>query len=140
MKNQQESDEVPSEVTDAIEVDEFVPTLDRSHHDQHVRYTHQLPEDDAEATSRALVRVVPLAYGGLLGGLSDNLLLGLSGGVALSAAFDLYMGRDSVVRALFKSACRAIAAASQRLADAIARRGLKVPSALRAMRCGVSQP
>ena len=34
---------------------------------RHARYTHQLSEEDTEAVSRWLVRVVPLVFGAMLG-------------------------------------------------------------------------
>jgi hypothetical protein len=48
------------------------------------------------------MRIVPLVYAVLLGGLADSLLLGLSVGLVLSVVFDLFMGSHSLVRALFR--------------------------------------
>jgi len=102
MLTDKQVDQVASIVTDELEVDEFVAPLDRAHHDRFARHTHELPNESSEATSRALIRVVPLAYGALLGGLADSLLLGLSAGVILSAAFDLWMGANSLVLSLLR--------------------------------------
>lgn len=65
---------------------------------QPLRGHHDLSESSAEAASRLMIRTVPLVYGVLLGHLSDHLLVGtLIGGLA-SAALDLYMGEDSMIR------------------------------------------
>ena len=126
-----------------LEGAERVATLEPNRGDRYVQYSHELPEDEAEASSRALVRFVPLAYGALLGGLADNLPLGLAAGAALSAAFDLFMGSNSMVRSLAQSAfpyvCPAVAAMARGLAGATGRLGLKSPSAWREMRCKLSQ-
>ena len=129
--------------TEDLEGGEHVATLEPNRGDRYVQYSHELPEDEAEASSRALVRFVPLAYGGLLGGLADNLPLGLAAGVALSAAFDLFMGSNSMLRSLAQSAfpyvCPAVAVMARGLAGAAGRLGLKSPSAWREMRCKLSQ-
>lgn len=143
MLTENETDQIARTVTDAIEVDEFVSPSDSAHHDQYVQYTHELPEDDAEATSRVLVRVVPVTYGALFGGVADNMLLGLATGLAVGMVFDLYMGSNSMLRSLARSllsqACPAVTTVAHRLAGAIARLGLKAPSTLRDMRCRVAQ-
>ena len=125
--------------TGDLDEGERVAAVEPSHRDRYVQYSHELPEDEAEASSRALVRFVPLAYGALLGGLADNLALGLGAGVALSAAFDLFMGSNSMVRSVSQSAfpyvCPAIAAIARGLARATGWLGLKSPAAWREMRC-----
>ncbi len=129
--------------TEDLQGGERVAALEPNHPDQYVQYSHELPEDEAEASSRALVRFVPLAYGALIGGLADNLPLGLAAGVALSAVFDLFMGSNSMVRSLSHSAfpyvCPAVAVMARGLAGATGRLGLKSPSAWREMRCKLSQ-
>ncbi|MBT8430276.1 MAG: hypothetical protein KJN79_10230 [Gammaproteobacteria bacterium] len=107
-------DEVAPVVTDELEVDAFVAPSNRAHHDRYARHTHELPEESSEATSRALIRVVPLVYAVLLGGLADSLLLGLSAGVILSAAFDLSMGAKSLVLSLLRRRSWVHAALSRR--------------------------
>ena len=102
MLTDKQVDKVASIATDELEVDEFVSSSDRSHHDRFARHTHELPDESSEATSRALIRVVPLAYGALLGSLADSLLLGLSAGAILSTAFDLWMGSNSLVLSLLR--------------------------------------
>ena len=102
MLTEKQVDEVAPIVTDEIEVDAFVAPSNRAHHDRYAHHTHELPEESSEATSRALIRVVPLIYAALLGGLADSLLLGLSAGVILSVAFDLSMGANSLVLALLR--------------------------------------
>jgi hypothetical protein len=129
--------------TEDLEGVERVVAVETNHRDQYGQYSHELPEDEAEASSRALVRFVPLAYGALLGGLADNLALGLGAGLALSAAFDLFMGSNSMVRSLSQSAfpyvCPAIAPIARGLVRATGRVGLKLPSAWREMRCKLTQ-
>jgi hypothetical protein len=114
------------------------------HVDQYVHHSHQLPEEASEATSRNLVRVVPLVYGGLLGGLGENLAFGLVSGVALGAAFDLYMGEHSIVRGLSRGllapACPAVAAVARLLSRLIQRLGVTPPAMLLEWRCRASRP
>lgn len=71
-------------------------------HDHHGHYTHELSEDATETLSRMLIRGVPLAYGALLGSLSDNLFTGLSIALGVSLALDLSMGRESLARRLLR--------------------------------------
>jgi len=142
--NDFETHRFPRVVSDELEIDEFTAKPQANHEDQYAHHTHELPEDSAEASSRTLVRIVPVAYGGLLGGLADNLALGLAGGVVLSGAFDLYMGDKSMLRVLgarlSPRVCPAIAAAARLLAAVIGRLGLAVPVSLSEMRCGAGQP
>ena len=105
-----------------------------THRDQYVHYTHELPEATAEAASRALIRLVPLAYGILLGGLLDQVTLGLVGGVMVGAAIDLRMADHSLVRAaaggLHRFGCAAVAAVAHGLAGALQRLGRVPPGVL----------
>jgi hypothetical protein len=142
MLTEKETQATVQRVTDDIEIAPFVEPTHKVHHDQHVEYTHELPDDTSEATSRSLIRVVPLAYGGLLGGLVDNMLLGVSVGATASAAFDLHMGEHSIARPawqwLVNKACPAVAAAANGLAAIIGHLGLKsLATALSRVRCGV---
>lgn len=66
--------------------------------DQHGHYTHELPEYTSEAFSQWLIRLVPLVYGALIGGLGDHLAIGLVIGGAISLAFDFSMDDDSLLR------------------------------------------
>jgi len=68
----------------------------------HGKYTHELPEETTEAISRALVRIVPLAYGTLLGSLADSTAIGLTAALAISLAFDWSMEEHSIVRGVFR--------------------------------------
>ena len=142
MSTENQTDQIARTVTEAIEVDEFVAPSNKIRHDQYAHYTHELPEDDAEAASRALVRVVPVAYGALLGGVTDHVLLGLAAGLAAGMAFDLYMGGNSMLRPWFRRlrrrACPAIATVARRLAGTLGRLGLEAPCALRDFRCSVT--
>lgn len=106
MLNKDQNIRVTASADDEIELNEFEAPQDSQHHDQFGQYTHRLSDDAAEASTRVLVRLVPLAYGALLGGLAGDMLLGLSAGLALCIAFDLYMGRRSLVRSLFGSVWR----------------------------------
>ena len=47
-----------------------------AHVDQYAQIAHELPESTAEALSRTIIRVVPLAYGVLFGLLIDRLWQG----------------------------------------------------------------
>ena len=144
MLKDKDEDTVAVEVTDQLELDEFVEQRGRTHHDRYARHTHDLPDDSSEASSRALVRVVPLAYGALLGGLADSLWLGFAAGLVLSMAFDLNMAENSLVRSLSRGLvnrlCPTVTRAAHRLARLIRRLGLVVPSTLSAMRCRLSRP
>ena len=88
------------------------------------------------------MRFVPLAYGGLLGGLNDAVLLGILGGLGLSIAFDLYMGKNSMMRAMARRIgthlCPMVALLARRLATAMQHRGWAVPSMLKDRHCGAA--
>jgi len=68
----------------------------------HAQYTHQLSEEETEAVSRWLVRVVPLVFGAMMGSLAHNTAIGLSAALAVSLAFDLSMEGNSIVLGLFR--------------------------------------
>ena len=68
----------------------------------HAQYTHQLSEEETEAVSRWLVRVVPLVFGTMMGSLAHNTVIGLSAALAVSLAFDLSMEGNSIVLRLFR--------------------------------------
>jgi hypothetical protein len=68
----------------------------------HAQYTHQLSEEETEAVSRWLVRVVPLVFGVMMGSLANNTAIGLSAALAVSLAFDLSMEGNSIVLGLFR--------------------------------------
>jgi len=106
MLTDKESDQAPGNVTDELEIDDFVPKVDVPHRDQFVHHTHELPEALADATLRTLVRIVPLAYGVLLGALSGHMGLGLALGVCVSTIVDLNMHDNSVVRTLGRTVLR----------------------------------
>ena len=139
MLTENEDEQISGNVTDIIDLDGFVEHTDTHDYDVYASHTHELSGDTSDASTRALVRFVPLAYGGLLGGLGDNLLLGLLGGLAISVAFDLFMGGNSVVRTLSQSmlkyACPKIAGGARVSVGMMKRLGLKVPPRLAEMRC-----
>jgi len=135
MLTEKEAEFVVKDVTNPVELDEFVESGDRIHHDRYAQQSHELPNEAAEASSRALIRVVPLAYGALLGGLADHVLLGLCVGLMLSLAFDLNMGGKSMARALSRGLCLVVARAGRLLAQIIGRLGLAAPAVLNTLRC-----
>ena len=143
MLTEDDTEQVARKVTEDLELDEFEGRPRAVHHDQYARHSHQLPEDSTEASSRTLVRVVPVAYGVLLGGIGDNVVLGLAAGVFLGALFDLYMGERSIVRSLLASpsarVCPVFAAVVRSVARLIARFGLSAPAALTDIRCTASR-
>lgn len=144
MSFDKDADQCADDLSEELEIDEFVPHERPVHHDQHGHYTHELPEGGADAASRALVRFVPLVFGGLFGSLADNVVLGLVTGVTASAAFDLYMGENSIIRGLsrrvLRMACPGIAAAAHGTAGIFKLLGLAPPAALGNVQCGVSEP
>ena len=117
---------------------------DTGHHDQYAKFTHDVPEQTSEAASRVLVRLVPVAYGLLLGGLAGNLALGLAGGALVAMLLDLRMGAFSLARDLSRRilarVCPAVAAVAHGLVLVVRRVGLKVPAALANLRCGAPLP
>lgn len=143
MSFDKDTDQFAEDLSEELEIDEFVAPERAAHHDQHGQYTHELPEDSTDAASRSLVRFVPLVYGALLGGLADSVALGLVAGAAVSAVFDLYMGENSMVRGMFRMtsrmACPAIAAAAHGMAGIFRRLGLAPPAVLGDVRCGLSE-
>jgi hypothetical protein len=144
MLTEHSNEQIARRVTDGIEVDDFVPRVAQANHDQHAHYTHELSGDAAEASSRMLMRVVPMAYGIAFGAVSDNLVLGILAGLALSAAFDLSMGNDSLVRSLWsrllRSACPAIARLARASAQLTAQFGLVLPPKITDIHCPFSTP
>jgi hypothetical protein len=127
-----------------VELEPFVPPADRSHHDQYAHYTHELTEDSTETSARILVRIVPVAYGALLGTLSDRLVLGLGAGILLSVAFDLFMGRGSLARSLFHSTvrrlCPLVAGSARLIARGMQQLRLAPPRRLTDARCSQVEP
>ena len=71
-------------------------------HDQYVQYNHEMTDDTAEASARTLIRMVPLVYGGLVGGIMGVVPLGLAIGLATTMALDIKMGRHSITLRLLK--------------------------------------
>ena len=144
MSTEHNNEQIARRVTDGIEVDDFVPRVAQANHDQHAHYTHELSGDAAEASSRMLMRVVPMAYGIAFGAVSDNLVLGILAGLALSSAFDLSMGSDSLVRSLWsrllRSACPAVTRLARRAAQLITRFGFVMPPKIANIHCPLSRP
>jgi hypothetical protein len=102
MSTEKQTENSGAETTERMEVVEMVSGDPQPHQDQYVHYTHEMTNDTAEASARALMRIVPLAYGVLLGGLTESMFLGLSVGLALSLAADVAMADKSIFRGLFR--------------------------------------
>lgn len=112
------------------------------HQDRYVHYTHQMPDETAEASARVLIRLVPLIYGALMGGLYGNLLAGVLLGLLVSALLDYRMWDRSLLRPVSRrcavTGCPLVAAAARGLASAVGAIGLPAPSVMRQMRCDAS--
>ena len=112
------------------------------HQDQYVHYTHQMPDETAEASARVLIRLVPLIYGALMGGLYGNLLAGVLLGLLVSALLDYRMWDRSLLRPVSRrcaaTGCPLVAAAARGLASLVGAIGLPAPSVMRQMRCDAS--
>jgi len=102
MKTYKNFQHYPHAVNNELEPDLFVEPLSTTHHDRYAQQSHELSDEASEASSRALVRLVPVLYGGLFGGLADMMLLGFLAGAIVSMCFDLLMGKNSMLRALFR--------------------------------------
>jgi hypothetical protein len=111
------------------------------HRDRHVHYSHEMPDETAEASARILIRTVPLVYGVLLGGILGNMLLGIAMGLALSVALDMRMKSYSlslpVLGPLLAPLCPVIRAVAHGLARLLKSLGLRAPAFLADMHCEV---
>ncbi len=103
MEPERTFEQYPHAVSDELDADLFIEPPSTAHRDRYARHSHELPDESSEASSRALIRLVPLLYGGLFGGLANNILLGFVVGAMLSMCFDLLMGRNSMLRSLFRT-------------------------------------
>lgn len=114
----------------------------RPHEEHYVHYTHEMTEDTKDGAGRFVVRAVPLLYGFLVGGLTDNLAAGLMIGGAVSVGSDLAMDKGSLFRPLFRpvasAGCPALALIATGIASVIEAVGLTAPQVLRKVRCGAS--
>jgi hypothetical protein len=138
MTIERETDQMTGNVTEDVEIDDFVPRVEATHQDQYVQYTHELPEASADAVWRILVRVVPLAYGALFGALFDHMALGLTVAFGISVIADLKMREQSLLRAsaarVYVTTCPVIAMIAHGLAAVIGRLG-PMPRVLSEMQC-----
>lgn len=120
---------------------ESAALVGRRHEEQHGHYSHQMTEETKEAAGRAVVRIVPVLYGFLLGGLSGDIVLWVLLGSVLAVVIDLKMGEHSLSRPLLGRAslagCPVVAAMAHWLSRRIASIGGRPPALLRDMRCGV---
>jgi len=125
----------------AMEAMDAVETIKRPYQDRYVRYSHQMSEDTAEASARALIRTVPLIYGVLLGGILGNMLIGVSMGSALAVALDLRMGGNSLFLPILGPAFAylrpLVVGVAHGLAKAFRAVGLPVPAILADLHCGL---
>jgi hypothetical protein len=121
---------------------EQVAVLEGTHEDQYAHYSHQMPDETKEAAGRFIVRIVPLLYGVLLGGLSDHLSVGIVLGLVGSIGLDLRMGEQSLVQPLarrfWRAVCPRAALLVRALVDRLEAAGLQVPERLRSLRCGTA--
>ena len=102
MKTERELEHYPYAVSDELNAELYVEPPSTNHRDRYAQHSHELSDESSEASSRALIRLVPLLYGGLFGGLADTMILGFLLGALLSTGFDLLMGRNSMLRSLFR--------------------------------------
>ena len=63
-------------------------------------HSHAMQDDQADALSRLVARLVPLVFGIMLGAVGDMIVLGAAIGLVGSLAFDLSMEQRSWVRAV----------------------------------------
>lgn len=95
-------------VVEEIEVDEFVPRGPvPPGGDQQTQVERHAFDGYAAVSSRLLIRLLPIAFGILLGSIADNLAIGLVAAIAVSLSFDLSMEDGSIVRALYRYLRRA---------------------------------
>jgi hypothetical protein len=98
-----------------------------------------VPDDSGEAGTRWILRIIPLVHGAVVGHATGELLMGLSGGLAISVVIDLFMGQHSLVRSLLlrsvRVGCPVISATAHRLAALIGSLGLPEPIGLQQMQC-----
>jgi hypothetical protein len=102
MKTYKNLQDYPHAVINELQTELFVEPLSTTHRDRFAQQSHELSDEASEASSRALIRLVPVLYGGLFGGLADIMLLGFLAGAIVSMSFDFLMGKNSMLRALFR--------------------------------------
>ena len=115
------------------------PAGHRHHRDQYVDYSHEMSHDTYEASGRVIVRIVPLLYSGMIGGIFDHMVAALSIGILVSVALDLTMGNKSlsrpILRPLMHFGCPLFAAVSRSIARAVYATGIYKPTQWRDLRC-----
>ena len=114
----------------------------RTHDEQYVQYSHEMPVDLQEAIGRFIFRVVPLLYGGMFGVLTHEMSIAMTIGVLVSIGMDLAMGQRSILRAMVqpvvRGGCPVLASTVRLVAHLIRMVGFKPPPALSEMHCGLS--
>jgi len=125
----------------AIGVIDSVEAVKKPYQDRYVHYSHDMPDETAEASARALIRTVPMIYGVLLGGILGNMLVGLSMGAALTIALDMRMAKFSwflpVLGPVLDPFCPVINGIAHGLAKLLRVIGLPAPAFLADMQCGI---
>ena len=125
----------------AIGVMDSVETLKKPHQDRYVHFSHEMPDETAEASARTLIRTVPMIYGVLLGGILGNMLIGVSMGLALTIALDMRMASYSwflpLLGPVLAPFCPVINAIAHGLAKLLRAVGLPAPAFLAALDCSM---
>jgi len=119
-----------------------VGPTERTHDEQCVKYTHEMPYDVQESIGRFVIRIVPLLYGGMFGTLMDEMPVALTVGALVSAGMDLAMGKRSILRnlgrSLVASGCPVLAVMARGLSGGLTAIGISAPAPLRDIRCRFS--
>lgn len=84
----------------ALNPGQETPRARRTHEDYEVHYSHEMTQETSAACGRLLLRTVPLLYGVLVGGLFDQLLVGVLLGLGAAALLDVMACDKSVLRPL----------------------------------------
>ena len=126
----------------SVELEENAGSDERSHDEQCVQYSHEMPYDLQESIGRFIIRVVPLLYGGMFGTLMHEMQMALTVGVVVSAGMDLAMGNQSILRklgdSLFAGGCPLLAGIARGLAGGMNAIGIRAPGFLSDLRCRAS--
>ncbi len=105
----------------------------------YAHYSHEQSQDNAEASGRIIVRVVPLLYGGMIGVLFDNIVGALAISALISMALDLTMDDKSMFRPLIcplvHRTCPLLVTVSRSLSKILGYLGIPTPIRLHDVRC-----
>lgn len=143
MLNEKTLEQTAQTVTEAVEIGEFVGKTGHQHRDQYAHYSHELPDDTADAASRALARTVPIAYGVLLGLTTGEFWVWLTAGLVLGLGLDLGNRQRSIARRaytrLYEFACPRLARSAGRVTQRLSKRGVRVPGRSHQGHCRMSR-